>query len=519
MVRNKKFNLIELLCWVLIAICVLLVLIPINPARMIIASRDSGVFLYNGWRIVNGGIPYKDSWDQKPPVIFFLNAIGLLLSGNSRWGIWGIEVLSLLVAAILSFELFKKAFDIPTSLFTVFLWLFTLGFTLDGGNFTEEFALPIQFACLLLAWRAEDKFTSRRHGILIGILSGILFYLKQNTIGIFIAILIYIVVSRALARKWRELMRIAISILGGFLLVSMLFVFLFLGWGALRDFWSAAFLYNFYYAAVPRLFNRLQSLYRGWLLLSKSKLAWFGTLGWFITLVMYLANRSRFKPSLVPLLGIGLIALPLDVCMVGFGGRLINHYFITLLPVFSLFSAFFINLLIRSVSHWLGDHFAPAVKIAVVILLILAYPLVEINQFKEYISVTQSYQGEVHANAKVLKTRNYVMKNTSPSDTVLVLGAETNINFISRRVSPSRYTYQYPLNTPGYTTPAMVEEFLNAIIDKSPPLIVAKDGNWIGPEDFCVTTPEIDEMISVIQSRYALVIQYGAWSIYGLSTK
>jgi len=35
-------------------------LFPSNPTNMTLPSRDSGVFLYMGWRFLSGDIPYKD---------------------------------------------------------------------------------------------------------------------------------------------------------------------------------------------------------------------------------------------------------------------------------------------------------------------------------------------------------------------------------------------------------------------------------------------------------------------------
>lgn len=66
----------------LILVGVLLVLVPINPINMPLTHRDSGVFLYTGWRILNGEIPYLHVWDHKPPVIFILNALGLFIGGG-----------------------------------------------------------------------------------------------------------------------------------------------------------------------------------------------------------------------------------------------------------------------------------------------------------------------------------------------------------------------------------------------------------------------------------------------------
>src|SRR5687768_18415163 len=66
----------------------LMALFPSNPTNMTLPSRDSGVFLYVGWRLLNGDIPYRDVWDHKPPLIYFVDALGIALTPASPWGVW-----------------------------------------------------------------------------------------------------------------------------------------------------------------------------------------------------------------------------------------------------------------------------------------------------------------------------------------------------------------------------------------------------------------------------------------------
>src|SRR5512134_3348825 len=71
----------------------LISLFPGNPNNATLVSRDSGVFLYVGWRLISGDIPYKDVWDHKPPLIYFVDALGLSITPDSLWGVWILEVI------------------------------------------------------------------------------------------------------------------------------------------------------------------------------------------------------------------------------------------------------------------------------------------------------------------------------------------------------------------------------------------------------------------------------------------
>ena len=83
----------------------LYVLLPTSPLYMPLTYRDPGVFLYIGWRILNGELPYRDIWDHKPPFIFYINALGLAITKNSQWGVWLLEFVSLSLAAFIGFRL------------------------------------------------------------------------------------------------------------------------------------------------------------------------------------------------------------------------------------------------------------------------------------------------------------------------------------------------------------------------------------------------------------------------------
>lgn len=70
---------------ILFAILSLIVLKNGNPL-IYEPGRDGGVFLYIGKQILQGKLLYVDVWDTKGPMIYYINALGLLLGKFSRWG-------------------------------------------------------------------------------------------------------------------------------------------------------------------------------------------------------------------------------------------------------------------------------------------------------------------------------------------------------------------------------------------------------------------------------------------------
>src|SRR5687768_898621 len=73
------------------------------PSRVPVPLRDSGVFLYTAWRMLDGEVPYRDVWDHKPPAIYVIDALGLVLGGGTLWGVWALEALALVSAAVVGY--------------------------------------------------------------------------------------------------------------------------------------------------------------------------------------------------------------------------------------------------------------------------------------------------------------------------------------------------------------------------------------------------------------------------------
>src|SRR5262245_8405640 len=110
--NNRRIVLVtNILLAILLVVLVLIVLAQANPGTHI-PGRDYGFYVYIGDQILHGRLPYQDAWESKPPAIFYLNAIGLWIGRGSRWGVWVIEFISLLVAAAFSFLVMKKLWGI-----------------------------------------------------------------------------------------------------------------------------------------------------------------------------------------------------------------------------------------------------------------------------------------------------------------------------------------------------------------------------------------------------------------------
>src|SRR5262249_39284223 len=63
--------------WTALVFCLLLLR---APALVQPPGGDQSLYVYSGQRVLEGGVPYKATWDQKPPAIFYVYA--------ALWRLW-----------------------------------------------------------------------------------------------------------------------------------------------------------------------------------------------------------------------------------------------------------------------------------------------------------------------------------------------------------------------------------------------------------------------------------------------
>jgi hypothetical protein len=109
---------------------------------------------------------------------------------------------------------------------------------------------------------------------------------------------------------------------------------------------------------------------------------------------------------------------------------------------------------------------------------------------------------------------NYIQQHTTEHDYVLMWGDETSFNFTTKRRSPSRFSYQYPLYMDGYTSELMIEEFLQDINKNKPALIFDTHNSFTPIFAFKVSSPRINALMKTIQDNYKVSKRFGLWTTY-----
>ena len=83
---------------------------------------DSAIFMYVAQGILEGEVPYLDRWDHKGPLLYLINAVGLLI--DEVWGLWLVQGVFLLGASTFAFLALRKPFGTLPALFALALFLY-----------------------------------------------------------------------------------------------------------------------------------------------------------------------------------------------------------------------------------------------------------------------------------------------------------------------------------------------------------------------------------------------------------
>lgn len=441
-----------------------------------VPARDSGVFLYVGNGILDGKIPFSDYWDHKPPLVYFLNALVLFIGNNSLSFLWLFEFIFLFVSAVLNFKLLTKLFGNVAGVIGTAILLIMFGGLIQGGNQIEEYAFLFQLAILhIFISIKKDKVTFLPY-VFIGVLSGIIFLIKQNIIAIVLSISIIALYEGVVYRKFRVGIKKIFYLSLGVLPVLCVLAIYFVKHNALNQLIDQAFLYNFIYSKTPiqqKIFSSIQyfKIFPPYSILI------------IIGYTFGLIDLYKNKMSTLNIIRLNSVVFPLGLILVGASGRSYFHYYISLLPISALLIGQFIYLFPSFINKASRKYLKTKLNIGLIVTIFIIAPFI----FKDTLPVvTKNLSLTYRLMGKDLKLRTFrfnnfaehqdtidiINQNTSGDEYVLIYGAESAINFITNRESPSKYFYQYPLFTPNYTTVKMIDNFIIDIKSKNTKLII-----------------------------------------------
>lgn len=225
-----------------------------------ICSKNSFLYPLNDWVDVNcfftvgrgirhGLVPYLDLYDQKGPLLYFVYALAALISENSFLGVFLIEVILYALFLFYSGRIAETLSSFPAAFFltaagTGIAVPLTPAFS-HGGS-AEEFFLPVFAASLYLVLKTirERNPMNWRQGVLMGLFAAAAFWTKYTFCGLYAGLAAAVLIIYLAGGRIKELLRLILCFLAGFLSLSALILLWYLLRGGLPALWNAYFIDN-----------------------------------------------------------------------------------------------------------------------------------------------------------------------------------------------------------------------------------------------------------------------------------
>ena len=256
MSNNKKAlgNIfIYVLMFVSAAIFVLIASATTSPLYPNYKGWDSGLFQVIGKGWLQGHVPYKELYDQKGPVIFFISTLGYAIAG-SEIGVFIIQIAFMFASECIIYNICKRVFKDWVALLIAALGIFVFACNYEFGNLCEEYCNPLLLASMYLVTRWIDNKNSgeNSHNPLYAFVYGITFGFSMmtrltNAIGVCVAVF-FIMLYLIFKKEFANLLKNAVGFILGTALIVAPFMIYFAVKGATYDFWYGTLLYNIAYA-------------------------------------------------------------------------------------------------------------------------------------------------------------------------------------------------------------------------------------------------------------------------------
>lgn len=413
-------------------------LFHLYPGNHLYPVGDSAAFIYIGKQMIAGKVPYLDCFDHKGPLLYLIQYAGLSFARGSTDGLWAVEVVNMAVTLLILVRLCALASERRSSSWLALLITFlACGWRVyEGGNFTEEYALPWISLALLVFYRFFRTGTYRKRDIiLLGIAFSAVFLLRANMIAVWAACMPLVLVKFLKEKRFQDLGICAGLFLLGALIAAVPVIIYLFSHHAIESFADCYFTFNVHYTDDVGL--------DAVMLLHLFKVFSLMILPGMFALVISVATRGKDSLRLV-----NLWCFAVGFLMLAMSGRDYPHYLITLLPILA-FS--FTDLFDWTASFFTGDS-GQEPRMPVLLLSCLAILFGSLG----YHVLTGK---KVWPEAPEI---TWLKENTKKEDNVLILGNDVWPYLASDRATENRFFYQTP---PIEISTVIQKEFLKELQD------------------------------------------------------
>lgn len=439
---------------------IFLLLSPLHPWLGDKTGTDSSVFQTVALMMEKGYMPYKDTFDHKGPLLYIIQYIGRSFSENH--GIWLMEFLSLVITFMLIYKISRMRCSINISVIVFLISTFVLFQYFQGGNYTEEYAMPmISLAVyIFMDYLINGKISGFRL-VTCGFSFGCVLLLRPNMISVWLVFCIWILLDLIIRKEWKILINYIVFFSIGVALIVLPIII----WLAVNH--SLVECYEDYI-----VFNRQYISPEGGRALFSAKwnsfFVFFNSTSFLISIgiILYKLSKKERKCN-IPYLLCLFISL-LFICL---SGMAYGHYGMVLVPLY----AYPVSLLFEEL-----EKIEPKYTAKVIIMIVSVFCLSNLvlpNWLTQISSVASIYEnrGGEHRPEVALKIKEIVENTTEDDDAISVYGNWDYIYVICDRKHATRYSYQFPI---GQVMPQIMDEYYKQLQEEQPKVIVVQGNRY-----------------------------------------
>ncbi len=405
--------------------------------------RDEGFYAAVAQIIKHGGIPYRDAFDNKPPMIFAWYYASFAIFGEHIWAPRLLVSLLISVTSLLVYVQARFIYSQRASLVAALSFSLSIGLAMFETNANVEYFMLLPMVGSLLCFTTGERQGGLGWYFGAGALAGLTVMTKETAIFAFALFFLVVAWGEFKQHRWGFLRsgvfwRRSLGMGVGFLLVLGLVFLPFLLAGAAKDFFNAVFIYTFLYVdGGPSTFFKLRQIASSPLMLIYAT----GAFAIFATFGMW-AFWKRKDWSEGKVIVFWLCAALLGIFA---AGRFYAHYYVILFPA--------IALCIPAGIVYVRDRwhtYRARLFVWSLLLVSLITPLGINGAIYLHASAdgrhVQKYFGINRAvwETESMDVAQWFDARTTPNDYIYDLGFQSDVLFYARRESPTRFMFDYP---------------------------------------------------------------------------
>jgi len=469
-VKQNGISRADFLCWLALVLVLAGAVVIRGRLLSIPLERDEGEYAYIAQQMLKGVPPYESAYSMKLPGIYAVYALFFVIFGQTLTAIHLGLLIANIAAILLVFVLTKALFDPLTGLFAAASFAIlsvTAPVLLGLSANAEHFVLLPALVGLILLVR-NDKRRNLAIVFIAALLFGLALVIKQHGIFFSIFAATYLLYSDFCLRpvRWKTLIITQCVFIFGAVAPFALICFFIWKAGAFENFWFWTFTYAGEYATKVPLSMAVKIFEVQFLpIVAISIPIWLFALAG-LPIVVF-RKKIRLRAPFV----IGLLIFSFLSTCPGFYFR--GHYFILMLPAVAVLAGAGFSSFTKLLA---GPGKTPIRK------LIMPFAGLVVVGFSLYQQRIYLFDSAPVAACRLIYGSNpfpesleiakYIKENSSPDDTVAVIGSEPQIYFYSDRRAATSYIYVYPLMETHPYALQMQKEMIGQIENAKPKFIV-----------------------------------------------